>query len=1459
MAVSGRMGATESASTRREAWLKAFRLSASANLVMAVAALAAVLMAWHAFSSRPEPRQFAASEDGGIVPPAAVPLPFPKNGQIANFAVEAANRALTMDFKNRRGDPEEASVRYYRPECCTGVLSATERSSGPDFVRERRLDSSVFASETAILVELAEGRNCGGRPNGSFRVAPDAGEKVAEFDAITLPDGRTLKISAFALDVAVAETVGASDVERRILRRLVPIPISPYVFAFADPVTAPRTDSRHPGRGHEFRRTFGRRKRSPPRKNWHHFRGSRKRLGRTRAGESKDRPESGPGNSDAIRDFCLPGDPSLPSSSEIADDAPNRGTAMTMTTRNEIGSAANAGANIRTARERSAEASKPKRASSSDPKSAPPKPKKPRTVTANGEGAKSRASRSSLPNAVDSNAMRSKPSASHERHADANRSRSSSSDCGLMTGRVHPPAAKGENGMSMRSKPFASNEGNATTMRSAHAAPNEGDADAKPPRDSSSNCGGMKERTRFPASIWDDSPTDPSRSDFSEDRQPARPRIPELLKRLEHLNDAPGPMDASFWYTYDPKAVGSASGDADGTHAEDSRTARATAHSRAVTGSVASERGDGTRVAPDAGLGRMPEIRRAGGEPRNEGGFVGEEADRFDIRGDSKSAIEEFGPPWPAPSSMTRSMRLGVPPAAPGSAVSPGLVKARENGEAGPNSAFRPRVPDAGPNSASNPAPEGYRATRYVSGEDRNIGSAVRTQVDEFDERDDAETIYAEHDSSPPMPLAGGMGPGKHPEAPIRADSFGRELASGSRDIDSSVGYGTSFPDPESEADRVARLEGPSEPRSAADVRNDADAVRERNNDFNDRVTAEILHEKPDSTPTAPLPINMESGISAAVRSDAESRSMEEPDVHDGEMPHAEPVARELARHANQSVRIRRTGEGVHSPDGHGTFPDEYPAPAGMLDDRRARDEGEAISGTNAAVDDFDAMFDGGRRIRPARNRTESDMRESANSPEIALSEAHQGHADPNRERARFAQKRMLFGWSGNWWASFFSAVVLAGALGYAMGGPNGPFPKRRVVEFAAYPDSPTTPTEGETGTFAAAENQKEDSPGTDTTLLSELPGIAESYAPVGVETPVSGHDSAGRYALSESSGLPESSVQPKISNSFGITDPSAVSGTVGQPDPDDPSGMNERSPGDVDTAGSEYQGKAADQLGNESDPLAANAIPNRPEPSDGPVGAEPSSGATSGLYTTGRRQEFDASSSANGVPYGNIPGEAPRPNSAESIAPVRETRMEDLEGDMERLEVQLAEAMERASLLEARVEVNERSLLELSSLLATIPKIIQSIEETQVVLLDIANRVEINETAYGDDMAEFSRTLAGIDESVNKLTANFAVVSRIALKALGEAGNGGIPGDAAFQSDRRSLPMPENGATHFDANEHGNGDEVFDATPPIGSVPADVSIGDFLEGYGYVLAIRNGEDGEKLVIMERGAAVVSE
>ena len=101
------------------------------------------------------------------------------------------------------------------------------------------LSASSDLDGAPILAELTEGDRKGARLIGSFRAAPESDGLVVEFDSMTLPDGRTLNITAFAVDVATAETVVASGVERRFLRRYVPVLASSFVSAFADTLAAP--------------------------------------------------------------------------------------------------------------------------------------------------------------------------------------------------------------------------------------------------------------------------------------------------------------------------------------------------------------------------------------------------------------------------------------------------------------------------------------------------------------------------------------------------------------------------------------------------------------------------------------------------------------------------------------------------------------------------------------------------------------------------------------------------------------------------------------------------------------------------------------------------------------------------------------------------------------------------------------------------------------------------------------------------------------------------------------------------------------------------------------------------------------------------------------------------------------------------------------------------------------------
>lgn len=151
MSIKNRLGAAETPVARYETYQKAFRLSAAANLVLALITLVSVWMAWSAFTSQPEPRYFATREDGGIIPLVAISQPFLNNGQVTNFAVEATTRALTMDFKNWREDLAEASEYFQRPEGWDNFLTALEKSGTLDFVRNRRLISNAVANGATII------------------------------------------------------------------------------------------------------------------------------------------------------------------------------------------------------------------------------------------------------------------------------------------------------------------------------------------------------------------------------------------------------------------------------------------------------------------------------------------------------------------------------------------------------------------------------------------------------------------------------------------------------------------------------------------------------------------------------------------------------------------------------------------------------------------------------------------------------------------------------------------------------------------------------------------------------------------------------------------------------------------------------------------------------------------------------------------------------------------------------------------------------------------------------------------------------------------------------------------------------------------------------------------------------------------------------------------------------------
>lgn len=151
MSAKKRYGATETALNRHETFRDGFRRMGMACIVMAAACCVTAGMAWWAASSKPAPKYFLAREDGGIIPLVAVDQPYLSDGQVTNFAVEAITKSMTLNFVTWRQDLSESSEYFERPDGWNNFLQVMEESDTLNFIRNRRLISSVVANGAAII------------------------------------------------------------------------------------------------------------------------------------------------------------------------------------------------------------------------------------------------------------------------------------------------------------------------------------------------------------------------------------------------------------------------------------------------------------------------------------------------------------------------------------------------------------------------------------------------------------------------------------------------------------------------------------------------------------------------------------------------------------------------------------------------------------------------------------------------------------------------------------------------------------------------------------------------------------------------------------------------------------------------------------------------------------------------------------------------------------------------------------------------------------------------------------------------------------------------------------------------------------------------------------------------------------------------------------------------------------
>lgn len=101
------------------------------------------------------------------------------------------------------------------------------------------LTSSSSDLPGPVLVQVTNGPFKGGRLVGSFSTVDAVDRMVVEFSSMTLPDGTSVSVSAFAVDGVSAETAVASDVNRRYISRYAPILAAAFITGYAGSAAQP--------------------------------------------------------------------------------------------------------------------------------------------------------------------------------------------------------------------------------------------------------------------------------------------------------------------------------------------------------------------------------------------------------------------------------------------------------------------------------------------------------------------------------------------------------------------------------------------------------------------------------------------------------------------------------------------------------------------------------------------------------------------------------------------------------------------------------------------------------------------------------------------------------------------------------------------------------------------------------------------------------------------------------------------------------------------------------------------------------------------------------------------------------------------------------------------------------------------------------------------------------------------
>lgn len=144
-------GALEAVMKRTQTYRTAFRVMSVISCALLVTTVVSVGAAAYLATHRPEPRYFATTTNGQILPLVALDKPHLNANEVANFATQAVTAALTYSFTNYRADLTAVQKYFTQPAGWNSFIDALDKSGQLEMVKERRLNTTAVAQDAVIL------------------------------------------------------------------------------------------------------------------------------------------------------------------------------------------------------------------------------------------------------------------------------------------------------------------------------------------------------------------------------------------------------------------------------------------------------------------------------------------------------------------------------------------------------------------------------------------------------------------------------------------------------------------------------------------------------------------------------------------------------------------------------------------------------------------------------------------------------------------------------------------------------------------------------------------------------------------------------------------------------------------------------------------------------------------------------------------------------------------------------------------------------------------------------------------------------------------------------------------------------------------------------------------------------------------------------------------------------------